>query len=147
MKKSFLQLIKFGLIGILNTLVDIAVFYVLNTVFGIYYIVANVISFSCGVINSYFFNSRWTFKTENNNSKKQFFLFVLVNTIALLTTTLSMFLLKNYVFTSDLTLPLFGWNIVLTRDTMSKLISVIVTISTSFIGNKLLVFKEKSAEK
>src|ERR1700722_5537036 len=54
--------IKFGLVGIFNTGVDVTLFLVLVEM-GLAPIPASIISFSTGAINSYFANSRFTFKT------------------------------------------------------------------------------------
>ena len=47
-KKSFLQLIKFGLIGVSNTLIDFLIASALNALFGIYYL-AKIVGYACGI--------------------------------------------------------------------------------------------------
>ena len=50
------RIAKFGLVGVLNTLIDIALFWLLYSVFGVPYLVANVLSFGAGMLNSFVMN-------------------------------------------------------------------------------------------
>lgn len=63
-RKTIVQLLKYGVIGVLNTLVTVVSFYFLNTHLGAPYGVANVISYILGVINSFLWNRNWVFKTK-----------------------------------------------------------------------------------
>lgn len=65
-KKTLIQLIKYGVIGVLNTLITLVTFYVLNTLAGWDYVPANVVGYVLGVINSFLWNRNWVFKTKNN---------------------------------------------------------------------------------
>jgi putative flippase GtrA len=58
--------IKFGVVGIVNTGVDITLFLVLLQM-GLPPIPANTISFSAGAINSYLANSRFTFRATDGS--------------------------------------------------------------------------------
>ena len=42
-KKTFVQLLKYGVIGVSNTLITLVVFYVINTLMGLDYAVANTL--------------------------------------------------------------------------------------------------------
>ena len=125
-KKSFFQLIKFGMVGVMNTLVDFIVYQVL-VYFGLHYAVAQCISYSCGLLNSYFFNSRWTFKETKKYTKQEFARFILVNLISL---GISVLLLR-------LCYEVLG----ITSDLVAKLIVTALVMVINFIGNKLFVFK------
>jgi putative flippase GtrA len=64
-KESLLQFIKFGIVGVANTCVDWIVFYILvNTILGEQRTIAKAIAFIVAVLNSYIFNTIWTFKKE-----------------------------------------------------------------------------------
>ena len=75
LKDGIVQLVKYNIVGVINTLVDFLV-YQLLTYLGMKYAIAQCISYSCGILNSYFFNSRWTFKRDSGRSKKEFIYFV-----------------------------------------------------------------------
>ena len=70
LKDGIVQLVKYNIVGVINTLVDFLV-YQLLTYLGMKYAIAQCISYSCGILNSYFFNSRWTFKRDSGRSKKE----------------------------------------------------------------------------
>jgi putative flippase GtrA len=55
------QFVKFGIVGISNTLITFAVYTVLLKVFGVWYIAASAIGFVVGAINGFLLNRRWTF--------------------------------------------------------------------------------------
>jgi len=78
LKNSFWQFVKFNIVGILNTVVDFLVYTALTELLHLVYIPAKIISYTCGVVNSYIFNTSWTFKKERNRDKKEMFLFLLV---------------------------------------------------------------------
>lgn len=61
---SFLQFIKFGLVGVLNNLICYTVYLILITL-GMYYILANVTGFTVSVFNSYYWNNKYVFAAEN----------------------------------------------------------------------------------
>lgn len=76
------QAVKFGLVGVVNTLVDAGVYYVLTRWVGLMElpILAKAISYTCGVINSFFWNRLWTFRSKENGWRS-FGLFLLVNLV------------------------------------------------------------------
>ncbi len=65
-KKTTIQLLKYGVIGISNTLITLIVFYIVNTILGFSYVTANIIGYVLGLANSFIWNRTWVFKTKNN---------------------------------------------------------------------------------
>ena len=59
--KKFKPIIRFGCVGGLNTIVDFGVFILLNSLFGVNYVVSQILSYSSGTLNSYFLNKFWKF--------------------------------------------------------------------------------------
>ncbi len=60
---SLLQLswVRFGLVGVLNTLSGLSVIYLLKWAFSVPDFPANLGGYAVGLTGSYFLNSRWTF--------------------------------------------------------------------------------------
>ena len=123
-----LQFAKFMAVGVLNFLVDFFVFMLLNKVVGLYSVYANIISYSCGVVNSYFFNRMWTFKTKLKYFSKDFMKFIFVNLISLGVSTLAVYILVERFMMA-------AW--------LGKILSTFFSFTVNFAGNKLLVFKDK----
>jgi len=55
------HLAKYGIVGVANAAIDIAVFAVLVH-FGVWYVAARVLSVATATLNGYFFNRTWTFR-------------------------------------------------------------------------------------
>src|SRR6202047_4432086 len=56
------QFVKFGIVGVSNTLLTFVVYTVLLKAFGVWYLAASAIGFVVGTINSFLLNRRWTFR-------------------------------------------------------------------------------------
>ena len=146
-KKTLWQMAKFAIVGVLNTLVDFAVFQSLNLTLGWVY-AAQVIGYTAGIINSYLWNSNWTFREQRTRSLREMGLFLLVN-IASLGVSLGMiWLLRDVVGITNewvaLWMPqwLAGF---IKGDTVCKLIATVFAIAVNYLGNRLFVFKMQPA--
>ncbi len=53
---------KFGIVGISNTLLSFAVYALLLKVLGVWYLGASAIAFAVGAANGFLWNRRWTFR-------------------------------------------------------------------------------------
>ncbi|EJR00831.1 MULTISPECIES: GtrA family protein [Bacillus cereus group] len=100
------KLLKFGLVGIFNTLITIISFWILLK-FDMNYLVANTISYLIGVANSYYWNKNWVFK-PNNKGTSMFFKFLTVNLIVLAFNTLCLFVLVDKLTLNASTAQIFA---------------------------------------
>lgn len=123
-KAGIIQFIKFNLVGIVNTLVDFSVFTVL-TFFGMYYMAAQVISYSCGVVNSFVMNKYWTFGDKSTPHGYEIFKFIAVNGVSLAVSLSILYPLK----------PVLGL-------ISAKVIATLFSMMINFVGSKLWVFKK-----
>src|ERR1700732_362694 len=57
-----LQFVKFGVVGVSNTLLTFAVYGLLLKVFGVWYLAASAIGFIVGATNGFLLNRKWTFR-------------------------------------------------------------------------------------
>jgi putative flippase GtrA len=64
----FIQFLKFGLVGVSNTVIAFAVYTVLLKVFGVWYLAASAIGFAVGATNGFLLNRRWTFADHVGDS-------------------------------------------------------------------------------
>ncbi|MFT8871480.1 MAG: GtrA family protein [Sporolactobacillus sp.] len=116
------QALLFAAVGVLNTAIDVGAFMLLTQVFGLFYGLAQVLSYSAGTLNSYICNSRLTF-AASKKSKVRFVKFVVLNGAVLL---LTIGVLHIFLF-----LPLI----------VDKLISTFVGLVFNFVLSKCWVFK------
>jgi putative flippase GtrA len=119
------QFIKFNLVGLLNTALDYAVFALL-TWLGIFYILAQCISYGVGMLNSYTMNKYWTFAQKGRLEPKQAIRFTVLNLGSLLLSLLLLALLKEQ------------WEMKLQ---LAKLLTTVATTLVNFVGSKLWVFR------
>ena len=137
-KKSTGHFMKFMAVGVINFFVDYGVFFLLTNVFAMMIAPANIISYTCGVINSFLLNRHWTFKIRHSFFSTHFLKFIFVNLISLGFNTLAVWILvKLYSFNAGL----FGM-----ENFFAKLIATVFSFTVNFAGNKLLVFSEEQEE-
>lgn len=59
-RESFIQFVKFGIVGCSNTLIGFGIYYVLVW-FGMHYMIANVVSYIVSVLNAFYWNNKYVF--------------------------------------------------------------------------------------
>lgn len=92
------SLFRFASVGCINTMVDFAVFIILNNVFGVNYLICQLTGYSAGVLNSFIMNKVWTFqsKTSRFHTSVQFARFIIVNLVSLGLSLVGIKLLSGY---------------------------------------------------
>lgn len=84
MKKLIAQIMKFGIVGVLATLIDYIVLWILTEYAGLYYLASAAISFSVSVIFNYICSMRYVFvRKENADRRKEFVIFLVLSIIGL----------------------------------------------------------------
>src|SRR5262249_3785546 len=82
LKDTLLQFIRFGLVGGINTFIDIMFFNILVWIFptnSVYLLVLyNSLAYITGAVNSFCWNKLWTFKHRSRVTSKQVVRFALV---------------------------------------------------------------------
>jgi len=124
--KALLQFIKFGIVGVSNTLIALTVYYVLLFV-GAHYLLANVISFAISVLNAYYWNSKYVFKSNENRKYRQVLNTYAAYGITFLLSTGLLFIMVDVIGISEFIAPL---------------INLCITVPLNFILNKFWVFKK-----
>ena len=56
-------MIRYGAVGVLNTLITAVVIYIVQELMGWRPVPSNVLGYAAGLLNSFILNSRWTFKS------------------------------------------------------------------------------------
>ncbi len=75
---------RFGMVGISATLVDFAVLSGLKYFFGWPTLLANLVSYSCGMLDSYLLNRHWVYpEARAQRSHVQLFRFIFINLVGL----------------------------------------------------------------
>lgn len=125
------QFIKFGMVGVLNTLISY-VTYVLINLMGYNYHIANISAFIISVLNSFYWNHTYVFKT--NGQGKSVLLKALIKTFI------------SYGFSGLILteLLLILWIQILNISKyIAPLLNLILTIPINFLLNKFWAFRDK----
>lgn len=145
------KFLKFGVIGVLNTLVDFAVFYVMDrwvigegptlvllgttVAAGLY--ISNAIAYAAANIHSFIWNKFWTFQKRNRVTRGEAARYLATSAGYLLISSLGL-----AVFTRVLSAPFLAG--IVPDDlvhVLAKLPTACVTIFYNYLMNKFWVFK------
>ena len=133
--KNKRQVGRFGLVGAINTALDIGILFVLKSL-GVPVGYANIISTSIAFCFSFFANKRYTFNGREGNVVRQMTLFIVV-------TLFGLWVLQTIVI--QLTLPL--WGTLFSNGQLAllaaKLAATVVSLSWNYILYEKLVFAKK----
>ena len=124
-KKSFMQFVKFCLVGVSNTLISLAVYYVFVIIDARLYIIGNAVGFVVSVLNAYFWNSKFVFDKKDEKVKTVTKTFIAYGTNLIIGTALL------YLFVDVCGLSEF----------IAPLLNLIVTIPLNYVLNKFWVMK------
>ena len=129
--RTFLQ---FSIVGVTNTVVDIAALYFLTRLIGISPVSANLISVEMAIIWSFTWNSLWTFSQRNTQDSlvKKFLIFQFVS-------------LGGYVVNQIMFLMFF--EIFGIFDLIAKVLTVPFTLIFNYLLNSRWTFRDKTAGK
>ena len=79
MKKLIIQIIKFGIVGVVATIIDFGILMFLKEIVGIDILFASAVSFAASVIVNYLLSMLFVFKGNSSNKVKEFIIFVLLS--------------------------------------------------------------------
>ncbi len=126
-RRGMRQLIKFGMVGVVNTAIDFSLYLLLTRAFFIFELLANALAMLVAMSFSFFANKRFTFRNHVADHGRQMLKFVAVQGIG--------FVLGNGTFYLVLQLGVF--------DIYAKICGAIVFTSWNFLAQKYWAFKEK----
>lgn len=144
LRTTTIQLVKYGIIGVSNTVITLVVFYVMNTLLGLAYGLANTVGYILGLINSFVWNRNWVFKTKSN-LKKEAMLFAIGFFICFGLQMFVSWYLLEVAGLKDIELEFLpmkkpGQNIVM-------VLSMVVYTLCNYVYNRFVTFKQVSNEK
>ena len=119
------QFLKFGIVGISNTVISLATYYILIYL-GMSYIFANTIGFFLGTMNAYYWNNKYVFKKRQLGNIKPFLKTIMsYGSTFLLGTIILIFLVQGLGIS----------------EVLAPVLNMIITIPINFLLNKFWAFK------
>jgi len=122
---SWLQLVRFGLVGCSGYLINLGVFAMLADNLGVHHLTAALVAFCVAVGNNFLWNRNWTFEPGDGHAGFQAARFFAVSLAALAINLLVLEVLVSGTSLGDLT---------------AQAIAVAVAMPFNFLGNKLWTF-------
>lgn len=120
------QAVKFGAVGLLNTALDLGLYFALTRWIGLAAVFAKSISYGAGLLNSFYWNKSWTFRSKAS-TRATLLPFILVNLAGLaINTGVMQLCLKGLQFPEIVALGL----------------ATVSTLVWNFTTSKLLVFRK-----
>jgi putative flippase GtrA len=125
------KMISFGLIGLGNTVIDLAVFLLAYSVFAVPLVPSNVLAWLVAVSCSYFMNTMITFRAESGRvlRRKDYLSFVASGVLGVIVTTTTLVVLSNFM-------PVL----------FAKLIAIVASFAVNFTMSHFVVFRTKLPE-
>ncbi|MDB5619770.1 GtrA family protein [Tardiphaga sp.] len=122
------KMISFGVIGVGNTLIDLAIFSFAYTVLALPLVPSNVLAWLIAVSGSYVMNSMITFRAESGRvlRRKDYFSFVASGVLGVVATTTTLVVLSNFM-------PVI----------FAKLVSILAGFIVNFTMSHFVVFRQK----
>lgn len=132
-QKILTQLAKFVIAGVINTVIDWVIYYVLCYPLGINPIIAQLFSFTIATIVSFYINTIWVFDTTKKKTRRRLVTeFFILNAIALGISTVLL-----YVFVYPLQM----------NEMLAKILTTTVTMVFNYITRKLTLEDRKQKAK
>lgn len=127
----FRQFLKFCIVGTISMFVDIGLYTLCTRLFGLHYLLANLISFVVALANSYTLNRKFTFGSTHKKIGVQFtkYLMVYVIGLGLSETFLFIFINKFEIY-----------------DLIAKPLVIGIVLIWNFTGSKFFIF-DRDAKK
>lgn len=122
------QFIKFGMVGVVNTLNSWLVYYLL-LFFNIHYLVANTIAYFASSLIGYFLNKMWVFKKKEQKNLNGLVKYYIVYITSYFLNMMCMYIIVDVLNISDKLAPI---------------LVLFVTVPFNFIFSKLWIFKSKN---
>jgi putative flippase GtrA len=124
---SWMQLLKFGLVGGMGYLINLVVFALLARGLGVHYAAAAVAAFCVAITNNFLWNRHWTFEAGHGHPGFQAARFFTISIAALLINLAVLGALISGASVPDIT---------------AQAVAVAVAMPFNFIGNKLWTFAD-----
>lgn len=129
--EKILQFIKFGIVGVSNTLISYVVYIILVSI-GSYYLFASLVGFFISVLNAFYWNNKYVFASEDGEKRvwwqvfcKTFFSYAGTGLI-----------LHNILL-------IFWVDVLHIHEMLAPIINLFITIPLNFLLNKYWAFRKK----
>ncbi|AOZ90424.1 hypothetical protein BK049_17880 [Bacillus xiamenensis] len=126
-KRNIRTYAAFSIVGVSNTLIDFIIFFFLTACL-VPSFLAQCLSYTAGMLNSYIWNRKWTFQVKKKADKWEWIKWITVNGAACLLTYVVLYVTQ-----------LAGFSLFI-----SKAVGTLVGLMITFTGSRIWVFQTES---
>lgn len=129
--KKHKEIIRYGIFGVLTTLINFTIFFFFNTVLQTSYLFANLLAIISAILFAYITNKKFVFKSETETFQQtlsEFLNFIALRLVSGVFDMVSMYFLID------------GLRI---NVTLSKILTQFIVVVSNYIFSKLFIFKNK----
>jgi putative flippase GtrA len=123
---NYRNLILYAVIGSFSAGMDFLVFTVLTSAFGVFYILANIVSVSVGIFTSFFLNRKYNFRVKDKVFKR-FVFFIAIGLTGLCLSSALLYFFIDFMGIAKI---------------QSKLFSIVLVVLMQYFLNKYITFKK-----
>ena len=125
------QLLRFIIVGLVNTAVDLVAFYLLGLIPGMPDVAAKAISYILGILNSFVWNKYWTFGARRSaRGRREFTVFFSVNVPPLLVNVVVFTVLGLWIDSGTFWVRM-----------AKAFAAAVVSVVWNFLGSRYLAFR------
>jgi putative flippase GtrA len=130
--KLILEIGRFGIVGVIRTILGITIIFVPYNLWGVNYVLCNIVGYSIGLITGFILHKKWAFKSHGEWNKEVIPYFV----------TFGVGFLVNMIL-----LLLFAERLGLNKN-ISQVLAICGFTITNYLGSKFWTFRkrQKSSE-
>jgi putative flippase GtrA len=130
------QAIRFVVVGLINTGVDLGVFYLLSLIPGMPNVAAKAASYVAGICNSFVWNKYWTFNARGSaQGKREFAVFFAVNTPPLVVNVVVFTVLGIWIDSGTLWVRM-----------AKAFAAAVVSVAWNFLGSRYFAFRHTAVK-
>jgi putative flippase GtrA len=128
-RSEFPKVIRYGIVGIFNTLFSLGIIFTFSEIFKFDYRLANAIGYFFGISFSYMINRIWTFQADNSLGRSMG-LFILIFGISYGSNLLTVIFLVEYMSIAT---------------DISQVVGAVIYTMVGYLGNRFIVFNKKNS--
>jgi putative flippase GtrA len=149
-KNFFIEAFKYGIVGILNTLLTAITIWIMMHIFNapqqknvpaFVISISNVTGYIVGLINSFIWNRKWTFKSRSA-WKKEFLRFFFAFLICYIPQLLLVNFLNDHSCIAPIAFRFFNYSGLVTSAYLCQLTGIVFYTILNFLCNKYYTFKK-----
>ena len=140
-KTTTIQLIKYGIVGVSNSLITLIVIWLCNEVLDMKLMLADTIGYIAGLINSFIWNKQWVFKSHNHRIYYEIVTFAVGFLICFGLQFVTVIIFRNPMKSLDISM--LGISSATVGEYLAVGIGMVVYTLANYIYNRSITFKKR----